>query len=281
MPTHILATTALATLLATALHAQTATGTASDAAEGEAPPLLQDEGEAGTGVEGGASAIVGGATNAQEVTVMPDPATSAQDGVAPPMEGAAPGEQAVGGATGAAAANDGSEADGGAADAAEAETTAPAVTGEAETGATENVETTTVPVETEEAQTGAAQEAETAAPLVTEGAETGAAEGALAEEGWSPVDLGAVSTERLVGQEIVTNDVETIATIEDVLIGASGEVESVVARFGGFLGFGSNRVELQMDEIEIMGNEGDELMVRTSLTPESIETRPEYEEEAE
>jgi hypothetical protein len=197
------------------------------------------------------------------------------------MEGAAPGEQAVGGATGAAAANDGSEADGGAADAAEAETTAPAVTGEAETGATENVETTTVPVETEEAQTGAAQEAETAAPLVTEGAETGAAEGALAEEGWSPVDLGAVSTERLVGQEIVTNDVETIATIEDVLIGASGEVESVVARFGGFLGFGSNRVELQMDEIEIMGNEGDELMVRTSLTPESIETRPEYEEEAE
>lgn len=268
---HILATTALATLLATGPHAQTTTGTARDAAEGEAAPLVQDEGGAGTGVEGGASAVVGGAANAQDATVMPDPATTAQDGVALPMDGAAPG-QAAGGATGPGVANEGTDPvppGGGATDSAEDAGTA----GE---GGTEAAETAD-PVVTEGAGAGAAETVETTtAPTQTEGATTGATEGALAQEGWSPVELGAVSTERLVGQNIVTNDDETIATIEEVFLDDAGQVGSLVARFGGFLGFGSNRVELQPDEIEIMSNEGDELLVRTGLTPESIEGRPEY-----
>lgn len=98
-----------------------------------------------------------------------------------------------------------------------------------------------------------------------------------AEVEWAPIDLATFSTDRLIGANIVTANDETIATIEDVLINDDGTVENVVAQFGGFLGFGSNRVLLTMDEIEVMQDANENLLVRSSLTPESIEARPVYE----
>jgi hypothetical protein len=97
------------------------------------------------------------------------------------------------------------------------------------------------------------------------------------ETDWAPVDLASFSTDRLIGADIVTGDDETVATIEDVVINDDGMVENVVAKFGGFLGFGSNQVLLTMDEIEVMQDADENLLVRTSLTPESIESRPVYE----
>lgn len=94
---------------------------------------------------------------------------------------------------------------------------------------------------------------------------------------WGPIDLATVSSEDLIGTDIVNFEDETIASIEDVIVTADGQVESLVARFGGFLGFGADRVLLTMDEIEVMQDADQEVLVRTSLTPESIETRPPYE----
>jgi hypothetical protein len=97
---------------------------------------------------------------------------------------------------------------------------------------------------------------------------------------FAPVDLSTVSADRLMGTDIVNYDNETIATIDDVIITDAGEVDGVVARFGGFLGFGTNQVQLAMDEIEVMQDANETLMVRTQLTPEAIEARPAYEEGA-
>jgi hypothetical protein len=73
-------------------------------------------------------------------------------------------------------------------------------------------------------------------------------------------------------------DGENIAEVEDVLMAADGSaVESIVAQFGGFLGFGANKVELSMDEVEVMQDEAGSYVVQTSITPESLEGRPEYE----
>jgi hypothetical protein len=94
---------------------------------------------------------------------------------------------------------------------------------------------------------------------------------------WTPVDLATVSADRLIGADIVSHDEEKIAAVEDVLINDTGEVESIVAKFGGFLGFGTNKVLLTMDEVEIVQDESERLVVRTGLTPETIETKPEYE----
>lgn len=97
---------------------------------------------------------------------------------------------------------------------------------------------------------------------------------------WAPVDISTISTDQLMGADIVTPNNETIATIEDVLISDSGQVENVVARFGGFLGFGSNRVLLTIDEIQVMQDANDALLVQSNIAPEAIEGRPEYDEEA-
>jgi hypothetical protein len=104
-----------------------------------------------------------------------------------------------------------------------------------------------------------------------------AADDPMLDTEWTPVDLATVSADQLIGADIVSNDEEKIASVEDVLITDNGDVESIVAQFGGFLGFGEDKVVLTMDEVEIVEDESERLVVRTSLTPESIENRPEYE----
>jgi len=304
-----LATTALASLLATGLYAQTATQTESGA-EGAAAPLeMNDE---GVGAGEGATSAVGGAATAQDATVSPDPATTAQDGVAPPMDDAAQTQQGTGGATAPGMANEGTEPamategattppanmsqDAGAATdpaaGGEGTTTVvePTIVQEGETDATDPVivdESTTdatEPVVVEEGQTDAPEPAlagEGAAGATDPVAANQGGTGDALMEGWSPVEFSAVSADQLIGANIVTHENETIATIEDVLISDTGQVQNLVARFGGFLGFGSNRILLEMEEVEFLQQEGAEaLMVRSDMTPESIENRPEYNEEA-
>ena len=73
-------------------------------------------------------------------------------------------------------------------------------------------------------------------------------------------------------------DGQNVAEVEDVLFTPDGAVESLVVQFGGFLGFGSNKVLLTLDEVEMLRDESGTLILHTSLTPESLEGRPVYEE---
>lgn len=271
MTKNILATTALATLLATALQAQTTGGNAGPTAGGAATSDQEtvspgSPGQTVDALEGAGQPISEAATSddppvAQDSATMPTASTSNDAGTITNPEMTNEGPTGI------------------------AEEVEPAVdqatTTEEGTGATGNVETTTAPAAADDVAAGSAEESgATADPAVAESA-TGASEGALAEEGSTATDLGSVPAEDLQGAEIVTQEDETVATIEDVLIGDAGQVEGVVARFGGFLGFGSNRVRLEADELEITRDDNDEPLVRTSLTPESIEGRPEYQDEAE
>jgi hypothetical protein len=96
------------------------------------------------------------------------------------------------------------------------------------------------------------------------------------EEGWSQVDIASISTDTLIGTDILTHDRETVASVQDVILGADGRGESVVARFGGFLGFGENTVLLAMNEVSFVQDAEGEVVVLTSLTPEALKDRPEY-----
>jgi hypothetical protein len=236
MMQRILATTALATLVATGLHAQTDPAAGADPS-GAAPTLEQGTGaESGMGA-GEAVTPPAAGTTAQDGAATQDPAMAQDQVTDPAMQ-----DPSV-------AQDDGSVAP--------PSTTEPSIAeGEGGTG-------------------------------TMGGTATG--EGSLAgDEGmgggmnadWSPVDIATISTDRLIGADIVTPNNETIATIEDVLISDDGQVENLVARFGGFLGFGSNRVLLTIDEVNVMQDANEALLVQTSLTPEAIEGRPEYEEEA-
>jgi hypothetical protein len=94
----------------------------------------------------------------------------------------------------------------------------------------------------------------------------------------TPIASGTVSADALIGANLQTPDGQNIAEVEDVLLTPEGAVESLVIQFGGFLGFGSNKVLLTMDEVEMLQDESGTIVLQTSLTPESLEGRPVYEE---
>ena len=95
----------------------------------------------------------------------------------------------------------------------------------------------------------------------------------------TPVAGDQISAETLIGARIQNPDGSNIAEVQDVLMSDAGAVENIVAQFGGFLGFGSNKVLLTMDEIEVLQDESGNFVVQTSLTPEALEGRPEYQAE--
>ncbi len=97
-----------------------------------------------------------------------------------------------------------------------------------------------------------------------------------ADEDLTPVASADISADKLIGAQIQTRASEDIAEVEDVLMSADGQVESIVAQFGGFLGFGSNKVLLTPDEIEVLQDASGAFVVHTDLTPEALEGRPDY-----
>lgn len=117
--------------------------------------------------------------------------------------------------------------------------------------------------------------AETAAEPAVPGAMTPAPV-AGAERVLTPVASADISADKLIGTSIETRAGENVASVEDVLMDPSGQVQNVVAQFGGFLGFGSNKVLLNPTEIEVLQDETGKFVVQTDLTPEALEGRPEY-----
>ncbi|MBP7241489.1 PRC-barrel domain-containing protein [Amaricoccus sp.] len=117
----------------------------------------------------------------------------------------------------------------------------------------------------------------TPAPLAPAADPMAPAADPLAPEGFTTVELSTISTDQLIGTNLVNHNDETIATVGDVLITDNNEVEGVVATFGGVLGFGANKVLLEPDEVQVLQDSTGALIVRTNLTPESIENRPVYE----
>lgn len=98
-------------------------------------------------------------------------------------------------------------------------------------------------------------------------------------EDWSPVELQTVSTDELMGADIrTTMDDSQIGTVADVVIGADGNtIDGIVAQFGGFLGFGRDRVMLSTDDVEIFQDPEGRSLVRTPLSQDALEAMPAYE----
>jgi hypothetical protein len=127
--------------------------------------------------------------------------------------------------------------------------------------------------------TDPAADPSTATPL---GATTPAAPAELTgdwvvDENYQPVDVAELTAEEIIGADVRTADGEVVATVADMVFSADGKAESVAAKFGGFLGFGSNTVLLKLDEVEFMRNDAGTVVLRTAITPESLEGRPVYE----
>ena len=83
--------------------------------------------------------------------------------------------------------------------------------------------------------------------------------------------------DELIGSDIkAAADQETVASVEDVILDADGRVKNVVARFGGFLGFGETTVLLMPDEVTPYRTDDGTVELTTTLTPDALKGRPEY-----
>lgn len=93
----------------------------------------------------------------------------------------------------------------------------------------------------------------------------------------SAAGLSGFTRDELVGADIKTGpDNENVATVEDVLMNDDGSVKNIVARFGGFLGFGENTVLLMPDEVMAHRMDDGKVELTTTLTPDALKDRPEY-----
>jgi hypothetical protein len=137
------------------------------------------------------------------------------------------------------------------------------------------------PAEPAPADTMAADPAEVPADTMAQEPAAPAGETLTLEEGWSEVDVATISTDTLIGADVRTYDQERIAAIDDVILTPDGQVENLVARFGGFLGFGESTVLLTMDEVRVVSDADGNMVVLTDLTPEALKDRPAYEAEEE
>lgn len=99
---------------------------------------------------------------------------------------------------------------------------------------------------------------------------------APAIEGWAPVDMATVTTDTLIGKDIRMYDGDTIASVEDVLMMPDGKIEGIVARYGGFLGFGETRVLMDVGEVTVVSDADQNVIVLTGLSAEELKSRPEY-----
>lgn len=107
-------------------------------------------------------------------------------------------------------------------------------------------------------------------------APVGDAPGLNGIEGLTAIDAGTVSADNLIGATITNPAGETLASVDDALMTPDGKLEGIVAKFGGFLGFGSNTVLLEPTELQFFHDAGGNLVVHTMLTPASLEGRPDY-----
>lgn len=92
-------------------------------------------------------------------------------------------------------------------------------------------------------------------------------------------DVGGatVMADDVIGADLVDFEGNSIATVDDVVMDTTGEIESVLVDVGGFLGFGARTVAIPLADITIDTDADGDTVLRTALSSDDLENLPEYE----
>ncbi|MGY6695075.1 MAG: PRC-barrel domain-containing protein [Roseinatronobacter sp.] len=97
-------------------------------------------------------------------------------------------------------------------------------------------------------------------------------------EGYRPMSAEEQTADRLMGADVFGREGEEIATVDDFVIGDTGEITHVIMDVGGFLGMASHTVAIETDDLDILWNDADgDVRVQVTMTQEEMESLPEYE----
>jgi sporulation protein YlmC with PRC-barrel domain len=92
------------------------------------------------------------------------------------------------------------------------------------------------------------------------------------------VDMGAISADDLIGTTIYGANDENVGSVGDVILSQDGNIEAIIVDVGGFLGIGSKEVAVGMDNLEFMTDANGNMYLYTQFTEEQLEAQPEYDE---
>lgn len=97
-------------------------------------------------------------------------------------------------------------------------------------------------------------------------------------DGYVVLDAEARTADRLMGADVYGREGDNIATVDDLVMGDTGEVTHAIMDVGGFLGLGSHTIALEINDLDILwSDESDDVRVQVTMTQEEMESLPEYE----
>ncbi|MBU0724111.1 MAG: PRC-barrel domain-containing protein [Alphaproteobacteria bacterium] len=94
----------------------------------------------------------------------------------------------------------------------------------------------------------------------------------------APSVLGSteLSADSLIGATVTNSADENVGDVDDVVLGADGQVKYVVVSVGGFLGMGDRLVAMNWNELKLDRAENE---FRVNHTKDQLKNAPEYKRE--
>jgi sporulation protein YlmC with PRC-barrel domain len=86
---------------------------------------------------------------------------------------------------------------------------------------------------------------------------------------------GDLSFNALVGTKVKNDNKDTVGSIEDVYLDASGQIQTVVLSVGGFLGLGAKDVAVKWSDLK-QGRDGKSVLITTNLSKDDLKALPDY-----
>lgn len=101
---------------------------------------------------------------------------------------------------------------------------------------------------------------------------------AIDRSGMTELPAAEVRADDLIGTTVYGAGDENVGSIADVILSSDGQVDAVTVDVGGFLGIGAKEVAVDLDNLAFMRDGDGDLHLYTSLTKEQLEAQPEYDE---
>ena len=86
---------------------------------------------------------------------------------------------------------------------------------------------------------------------------------------------GDVSANAVIGAKVRNANKDTVGTVQDVYVDASGAIKSVVLSVGGFLGVGAKDVAVKWNDLK-QTRDGKSVMLTTALDKDQLKSMPDY-----
>ena len=79
-----------------------------------------------------------------------------------------------------------------------------------------------------------------------------------------------LARERFLGAKVVNKDGQTVGSIDDLIIGAGGQIEGVILGVGGFLGVGEKKIGVRIGALKVTSSDGKTTITFPNATKEML-----------